>query len=196
LDSKTILYPFRPSTKDYATDDYVAWKKHTDGLTYFHPNATDEARDKFMKQLEDDREFEIRRAAEPSDEKEPTDEEQKYHKKIFQPARPAFRNDSTTRSTSGEIKKRQREKSAGNAESNKTESRTRPKGESDSGRSHHAISSTRSASSRIETSSDSKDDRHEPSGHIDKHADDGTGRANETSDTEGVVSTIDIRYLI
>jgi hypothetical protein len=55
--------------------------------THFHPNATDAAREKIMKQLEDDREFEIRGAAEPSDEKEPADEERKYHKKIFQPAR-------------------------------------------------------------------------------------------------------------
>jgi hypothetical protein len=152
-----------PNVQESTLDDYVAWKEQTDGMTYFHPNAAYVARDKFLKQHENDKEFEIRGAAEPSDEEERTDEERKYHAKIFQGARPARRNDSTTRSTSGEIKKRQREKSDGNAESNKTESRTKAKGESDSNRPHHAISSNRSAASRNETSSDSDDDRHEHS---------------------------------
>jgi hypothetical protein len=66
------------------------------------------------------KEFEVRRAAVSSDEDERTDEQRKYHAEIFQGARPARRNDSTTRSTSGEIKKRQREKSDGNAKSSIT----------------------------------------------------------------------------
>ena len=138
-----------------------------------------------------DRRIPIARKVEPPDEEERSVEEREHHRKNFRPARPVVRKDSCTRQNSAEIKQQKRERSDNTTGSKETESRTRAKGESSSNRSRHASSSTRSAPNQNESSSDSEDDRRQPSRHVDKNASDDRGTGNETSDTDDYISPVE-----
>ena len=165
------------SLDEYYGDNFAAFTNHSG--TKDHENATDAARDKSLKQHEDDKEFVVRAAAEPSSEKK------------FRGAHPVVRKDSWTRQNSAEINQKKRERSDDTTGSKETESRTRAKGESSSYRSRHASSSTRSAPNQNDSSSDSEDDRRQPSRHVDKNTSDDRGTGDETSDTDDYMSPVE-----
>ena len=133
-----------------------------------------------------DRQIPIARKVEAPDE-----EERSVEKKKFRGARPVVRKDSCTRQNSAEIKQQKRERSDDTTGSKETESRTRAKGESSSYRSRHASSSTRSAPNQNDSSSDSEDDRRQPSRHVDKNTSDDRGTGDETSDTDDYMSPVE-----
>jgi hypothetical protein len=138
-----------------------------------------------------DRQIPIARKVEAPDEEERSVEKKEHHRKKFRPARPVVRRDSCTRQNSAEIKQQKRERSDDTTGSKETESRTRAKGESSSYRSRHASSSTRSAPNQNDSSSDSEDDRRQPSRHVDKNTSDDRGTGDETSDTDDYMSPVE-----
>ena len=138
-----------------------------------------------------DRQIPIARKVEAPDEEERSVEKKEHHRKKFRPARPVVRKDSCTRQNSAEIKQQKRERSDDTTGSKETESRTRAKGESSSYRSRHASSSTRSAPNQNDSSSDSEDDRRQPSRHVDKNTSDDRGTGDETSDTDDYMSPVE-----